>query len=102
MDEPFRGLDRKTRERQLAAARAHWAGATMLCATHDLAETHVFPRVLVVEGGVVVEDGAPAELLARADSRYAELLARERSARAAWTHWKHVRIVDGRLEEGGA
>jgi ABC-type transport system involved in cytochrome bd biosynthesis fused ATPase/permease subunit len=102
MDEPFRGLDRKTRERQLAATRAHWQGATMLCATHDLAETHMFPRVLVVENGVVVEDGAPDELLARPDSRYSELLARERNARAAWTQWKHVRIVDGRLEEGGA
>ena len=100
MDEPFRGLDRKTRERQLAAARAHWQGATMLCATHDLAETHMFPRVIVVEGGVIVEDGAPAELLAREGSRYAELLARERNAQEVWARWKHVRIVDGRLEEG--
>ncbi|MEO6772940.1 MAG: ATP-binding cassette domain-containing protein [Kofleriaceae bacterium] len=100
MDEPFRGLDRKTRERQLAAARAHWRDATMLCATHDLAETHVFPRVIVVEGGVVIEDGAPAELAAREGSRYAELLARERSAHEVWTRWKHVRIVDGDLEVG--
>lgn len=100
MDEPFRGLDRKTRERNLAAAREHWQGATMLCATHDLAETHMFPRVLVVEGGVIVEDGAPDELLAREGSRYGELLARERSAQAVWARWKHVRIVDGRLEEG--
>ena len=98
MDEPFRGLDRKTRERQLAAAREHWKSATMLCATHDLAETHMFPRVLVVEGGVIVEDGAPDELLAREGSRYADLLARERSAQQVWSRWKRVRIVDGRLE----
>jgi ATP-binding cassette subfamily B protein len=100
MDEPFRGLDRKTRERQLAAARDHWPGATMLCATHDLAETRLFPRVIVIEGGVAVEDGPPAELAAREGSRYAELLMRERNAQEAWARWKHVRIVDGRLEEG--
>jgi ATP-binding cassette subfamily B protein len=98
MDEPFRGLDRKTRERQLAAARDQWRGATMLCATHDLAETRLFPRVIVIEGGVAVEDGPPDELAAREGSRYAELLARERSAQEAWARWQHVRIVDGRLE----
>jgi ATP-binding cassette subfamily B protein len=100
MDEPFRGLDRKTRERQLAAAREHWRGATMLCATHDLAETRLFSRVIVVEGGVAVEDGSPDDLAAREGSRYAELLAHERTAQEAWKHWKHVRIVDGTLEEG--
>ena len=48
----------------------------------------------------VVEDGAPDELLAREGSRYGELLARERNAHEVWERWKHVRIVDGRLEEG--
>ncbi|MEP6861817.1 MAG: ATP-binding cassette domain-containing protein [Deltaproteobacteria bacterium] len=100
MDEPFRGLDRKTRERQLAAARERWRSATMLCATHDLAETRLFPRVIVIEGGVSVEDGPPDELAARAGSRYAELLARERSAQEVWARWRHVSIVDGRLEGG--
>lgn len=99
MDEPFRGLDRKTRERQLAATRAHWQHATLLCATHDLAETHAFPRVLVVEGGVIVEDGDPARLAADPASRYAHLLARERRANEVWSRWKRVVIVDGHLEE---
>jgi ABC-type transport system involved in cytochrome bd biosynthesis fused ATPase/permease subunit len=99
MDEPFRGLDRKTRERQLAATREHWKSATILCATHDLAETHVFPRVLVVEGGVIVEDGVPAQLATDPESRYAHLLARERRANEVWSRWKSVSIVDGHLEE---
>ena len=99
MDEPFRGLDRKTRERQLAATRVRWKHATMLCATHDLAETHAFPRVLVVEGGVVVEDGDPAQLAADPGSRYSQLLARERRANEVWSRWKRVAIVDGHLEE---
>ena len=32
--------------------------------THDIEETRSFPRVLVVEGGRIVEDGAPDTLAA--------------------------------------
>ncbi|HEX7702015.1 MAG TPA: ABC transporter ATP-binding protein, partial [Kofleriaceae bacterium] len=99
MDEPFRGLDRKTRERQLSATREYWKSSTILCATHDLAETHAFPRVLVVEGGKIVEDGEPAQLAADPTSRYSHLLARERRANEVWSRWKRVTIVDGHLEE---
>ena len=76
LDEPFRGLDHATRRRLLARARRLWSQATLLCVTHDIAEVDVFPRVLVVEGGRVVEDGSPAELLTRSDSRYGELVSR--------------------------
>src|SRR5439155_4044962 len=65
LDEPFRGLDRESRRRQLAAARACWRDATLLCVTHDLAETQTFARVLVIDGGRIVEDGAPVQLAAR-------------------------------------
>jgi len=99
MDEPFRGLDRKTRERQLAATREYWKSSTMLCATHDLAETHVFSRVIVVEGGKIIEDGEPAQLAADPGSRYSHLLARERRANEVWSRWKRVAIVDGRIED---
>jgi len=105
LDEPFRGLDRATRRRLLARAREHWRTATLLCATHDLEETRAFDRVVVLEDGRVLEQGAPAELAARPDSRYARLLAAERRLEAEgwraadWTRW---RVADGTLaREGG-
>ncbi len=57
LDEPFRGLDREQRQRLLGQAREYWRGATLLCITHDLSETLSFDRVLVIDGGRIVEDG---------------------------------------------
>lgn len=59
LDEPFRGLDREQRHRHLAHARQSWKGATLLCITHDVAETQSFDRVVVIENGCLVEDGPP-------------------------------------------
>jgi ATP-binding cassette subfamily B protein len=104
LDEPFRGLDRVRRARLLQAARAWWRGATLLCVTHDVGETLAFPRVLVVEGGRVVEDGVPALLAARPGSRYGALLAAERELQALlWADpsLRRLRLEDGRLVEGG-
>jgi ABC-type bacteriocin/lantibiotic exporter with double-glycine peptidase domain len=97
LDEPFRGLDRLQRARLLAQARGWWKDATLLCVTHDVAETQSFGRVLVVEGGRIVEDGAPAQLAARV-SRYRELLDAEKGVRERlWEgkHWRHIQIEDG-------
>ncbi len=102
LDEPFRGLDRTLRAELLARVRVRWRGATLIAATHDLADTRDFDRVIVLDGGRVVEDGVPAELAARADSRYARLLAAERDlARTGWQarDWKRWRVADGRLTE---
>jgi ABC-type multidrug transport system fused ATPase/permease subunit len=74
LDEPFRGLDRERRARLLAESRRLWANVTLLCVTHDVAQTQEFDRVLVIEGGRIVENGPPKELLAKDKSRYAELL----------------------------
>jgi ATP-binding cassette subfamily B protein len=108
LDEPFRGLAREQRHALMERARRRWTGATLLCATHDIEETRAFPRVLVVEGGRIVEDGAPAALLARAGSRYAALLDAEARVRAAaWAPggsiaWRRLRLEGGRLTgEGG-
>ena len=60
LDEPFRGLDLPTRRELLTMARGWWRGATLLWVTHDIAETEQFHRVLVIDGGRIVEDGAPA------------------------------------------
>ncbi len=59
LDEPFRGMDRTQRRALLAEARKWWASVTLLCVTHDVAETLAFDRVLVVEDGQIIEDGAP-------------------------------------------
>jgi ATP-binding cassette subfamily B protein len=101
LDEPFRGLAREQRARILARARAHWAGATLLYVTHDVAETLAFDRVLVLASGRVIEDGPPAALAARAGSRYGALLEREREVHERiWGAklWRTVRLSDGRLE----
>ncbi len=45
--------------RLLAEARRGGANVTLLCVTHDVGETRGFDRVLVVENGRLVEDGAP-------------------------------------------
>jgi ABC-type bacteriocin/lantibiotic exporter with double-glycine peptidase domain len=102
LDEPFRGLDRRKRRQALQRARRWFPGATVLCATHDVEETAAFPRVLVVEGGRIVEDGAPSELLARPGSRYAALLAAERACLDelfVGDAWRRLRLTDGVVVE---
>jgi ABC-type bacteriocin/lantibiotic exporter with double-glycine peptidase domain len=82
LDEPFRGLGTDMRESLLHTARAHWRDATLVFVTHDVATTLSFDRVLVMEGGTVVEHGTPAQLARLPSSRYAALLRAEKE-------WKH-------------
>ena len=102
LDEPFRGLDRETRRRLLAAARDWWRGATLLCITHDVEHTADFDRVVVLEGGRLVEEGAPGQLARSSGSRYSALLAAEREARRGFREavdWRHLSIANGGLVE---
>jgi ATP-binding cassette subfamily B protein len=104
LDEPFRGLDRGQRARLLTRALERWRGATLLCVTHDVGETRAFPRVVVVEGGRIVEDGAPADLLARSGTWYRSLLEAEGDVRdRLWgsSVWRHVVLADGRVTAAG-
>jgi ATP-binding cassette subfamily B protein len=81
--------------------RHYWRDATLLCVSHDVAETQDFDRVLVVDAGAIVEDGSPRDL-ATADTRYCALLTAERDVRERlWSsaRWRHLRIDDGRLVE---
>ncbi|HMA09013.1 MAG TPA: ATP-binding cassette domain-containing protein, partial [Ramlibacter sp.] len=97
LDEPFRGLDRAQRQALLGEARTWWKDATLLCVTHDVAETLTFDRVLVVEGGRIVEDGNPAAL-ARSVSRYRDLLAAEKEVQARlWQdpQWRRIHVENG-------
>jgi ABC-type bacteriocin/lantibiotic exporter with double-glycine peptidase domain len=110
LDEPFRGLDRARRRELLARARARWSAATLLCITHDVGETLGFGRVLVIEGGRVIEDGDPAALAADPASRYRALLDAEAALRdGLWSSpaWRRLRLEGGQLreverDEGGA
>lgn len=100
LDEPFRGLDRGRRHALLARARAWWRASTMICVTHDISETISFDRVLVIDAGRLVEQGTPAELAARPDSRYGSMLAEEERLRTeAWSGdaWRRLRLDAGRL-----
>jgi ATP-binding cassette subfamily B protein len=105
LDEPFRGLDRARRRTLLERARRHWSEATLLCITHDLEETRGFDRVLVLEGGRLVEDGNPSTLTGDPRSRYRALLDREREVREAlWSDskWRRLQLRDGQLLEAGS
>lgn len=102
LDEPFRGLDRERRRELLSRARTLWRDATLLCITHDVAETLSFDRVLVIEGGRVVEAGVPGELARQPRSRYSDLLCAEEHVRTGlWggNEWRRVRLESGELTE---
>ena len=101
LDEPFRGMDRDRRSALLADARKRWHGVTLLCVTHDVGETKLFDRVLVIDDGRIVEDGEPG-LLAAAPSRYRRLLNAEHEVLGQlWDSgdWRRVVIRDGRAHE---
>jgi ABC-type bacteriocin/lantibiotic exporter with double-glycine peptidase domain len=102
LDEAFCGLERIRRSAMLTAARTRWKDATLLCITHDIGQTRAFGRVLVIEGGRIVEDGVPSALAARTDSRYAGLLAAEARAlaRMAGPEWRHLRVDGGHVSDG--
>ena len=72
----------------------------MLCITHDVGATQAFERVLVVEGGRLVEDGAPATLAAQACSRYRALLDAEITVHERlWADrlWRRIRLEGGQI-----
>jgi ATP-binding cassette subfamily B protein len=103
LDEPFRGLGRTDRCELLSEMRARARGATLFCVTHDIGETVKFERVLVIEDGRIVEDGAPQELLARNEGRYRALFDAEQQAEAeVWGNpeWRRLRLGQGQLREG--
>src|SRR5262249_45988368 len=102
LDEPFRGLDRERRRDLLARGRRLWRNATLMCITHDVSDTMGFGRVLVLEGGRVVENGVPAMLAQNPASRYRELLMAEEAVREGlWSGptWRRLQLERGQLRE---
>jgi ABC-type bacteriocin/lantibiotic exporter with double-glycine peptidase domain len=101
LDEPFRGLDRTARRQCLDRARAAWPRATLLCVTHDVTETQLFPSVIVMEDGRIVEHDSPARLAADPRSRYRAMLQSEEALMAQlWgaPEWKRWRLKNGAID----
>jgi len=104
LDEPFRGLERALRRELLQRARARFAQASLLCVTHDVSETLEFDRVLVLDGGQIVEDGVPRDLQRTDDSLYAKLLRAERDVLRdvlSGAGFRKLRLEHGTLLEPG-
>ena len=62
LDEPAAGLDRATETtlmNDLRRLSVSGAKKTILCATHELANLHLFHRVLVMSEGAIAYDGPP-------------------------------------------
>jgi ATP-binding cassette subfamily B protein len=65
-------------------------------------ETRAFDRVVVIEGGQIVEDSAPADLAKRPGSRYRAMLEAEEALRGGlWSSgtWRRLRLAGGVLVE---
>ena len=105
LDEPFRGLDREQRRELLARTRQLWCDTTLFCITYDVGATQTFERVLVIDGGRLVEDGAPDVLVAQSCSRYRALLEAEATVHERlWSGplWRRLFLEAGRLADGPA
>ena len=72
-DEPLSNLDAKLRRRVRADIRAlqQQLGLTVVYVTHDQEEAlAVSDRIIVMRGGVIVQDGTPRDLYERPSSRF--------------------------------
>ncbi|OBJ31424.1 ABC transporter [Mycolicibacter heraklionensis] len=72
LDEATSALDIPGERMVQKALRSVLAGRTALVIAHRLSTVEIADRVLVIEGGRIVEDGPPAELI-RAEGHYAAL-----------------------------
>ena len=54
--------------------RQHFSGVTLLTIAHRLPTIIDYDKVLVIDGGLVVESGSPSELLAVEGSKFGALV----------------------------
>ncbi|KUI39439.1 ABC transporter ATP-binding protein [Mycobacterium sp. GA-2829] len=73
LDEATSSLDIPSERMVQRALETVLSDRTALVIAHRLSTVAIADRVLVLEGGHIVEDGAPDELIGRADGRYAAL-----------------------------
>ncbi|GAA3279725.1 ABC transporter ATP-binding protein [Nesterenkonia halobia] len=69
LDEPTTGLDPASREVVESSLRELTSGRTTIAITHDLSMIAGLDRVVWLEGGRILEDGSPEDLLADPTSR---------------------------------
>jgi len=79
LDDPMSAVDTQTERHLVAALRPALAGRTVLIATQRLSTVEVADRAVVLDDGVVVEQGPPAELL-RTGALFGALFGEEVSA----------------------
>ncbi|WP_159500664.1 ABC transporter ATP-binding protein [Microbacterium sp. 18062] len=80
LDEATTGLDPESRAAVAASLAQLTRGRTTISITHDATAVVDADRLLWMESGRIVEDGSPAELLARDDSRVAAWFRAGRTA----------------------
>ena len=100
LDEAFRGMDRALRDELLRRCRRLWSEATFLVVTHDVDETLDCDRVLVMQGGRVVEYDTPSALMASEESLYNRMREANRVIREElWGSdvWRRLELRNGRL-----
>ncbi|MDX6375457.1 MAG: ATP-binding cassette, subfamily bacterial [Nocardioidaceae bacterium] len=73
LDEATSSLDVPSERLVQQALRTVLAGRTAVIIAHRLSTVEIADRVLVMEHGRIVEDGAPADLIAGGDGRYSDL-----------------------------
>jgi ABC-type multidrug transport system fused ATPase/permease subunit len=81
LDDPMSAVDTQTERHLVENLRPALAGRTVLIATQRLSTVEVADRAVVVDDGMIVESGTPAELLARG-GLFARLFGEEVSAAA--------------------
>jgi ATP-binding cassette subfamily B protein len=79
LDEPTAALDAKAEYELFARLRALTQGRTAIYISHRFSTVRMADRILVIENGVLVEQGSHAELMAL-NGRYAELFTLQASA----------------------
>jgi ATP-binding cassette subfamily B protein len=81
LDDPMSAVDTRTERHLVENLRPALAGRTVLIATQRLSTVELADRAAVLDDGVIVEAGSPAELLA-AGGVFASLFGEEVSAAA--------------------
>lgn len=102
LDDPVSGLGSATRQQRLAELRRQARRSTLLFATRDAVDTQLFARVLVIEQGRIVEDGAPVDLMRRHSRYRASIETEGLSGLAADGRWLRAPAArDPSRPEGG-